>query len=162
MRTTLVFKVVLLFLFLFCNASRPEHFEEYLGTGNLTGRYRTALGDQMDLECSLTSDGTAAMLTGWYYSIGGQASGTYPLSGQATNCGVDAQLSFSVAWSNQAEGNSYAASAWSAQAYPANPLMLFAIWTMTSKVPTSGTWKAINVNYDEFVKEETSSSTISV
>jgi hypothetical protein len=157
-----ILKFILAFSFLFYNSCALTPLDELGSPGNLTGRYRSDLGAQIDLKCSVASDGTAAQLTGWYYCKNEMAWGTYPLSGQATNCGADAQLAFAVAWSNEAEGNNYAASAWSAQAYPANPLMLFAIWTMTSKTPSNGTWKSINVNYDEFVKEETSSSTISV
>lgn len=156
---SLTTKLLFLAYIFWVNAAVPTTLHRS-HTGNITGVYKNNNGARLTLECVGTAG--AASLQGWYVSESGKAAGTYPVSGRSTSCDNDAQLSFSVAWSNQQNGNSFSATSWAARASGSNPINLYAVWVMVSETAPDDDWQSTNIGVDFFYKTDTSStSTIS-
>lgn len=115
---------------------------------NLTGHFKSPSGDVIVMTCTGTS--AAAELSGTFLSASAMAS--YSLTGRATTCDSDAQLAFSVAWSNTQSGNEFSAQSWVAQAILSDDrdTILQAMWVNVRETDSGSTWRAMTSGTDSF------------
>jgi len=118
-----------------------------LSSGSLlNGLWKSELGSTMQLQAS------GGVLNGLYQSAVGNATGTYQLVGLYNRDDVETTLGFCVAWRNEQNGDSRAATGWSG--FAETERTLSTTWILTeSPLSPQDQWRINTLNTDTFHKQ---------
>ena len=107
----------------------------------------------MTLSCQAdSSPSNVGKLTGKYNSAVGKASDYYILTGRYTKSGSDCILGFTVAWNNDAFGNSKSATSWTGVHYTGSA-ELSTFWILSSYTAPENKWRNSNIGQNVFTKQ---------
>ncbi len=134
------------------------YFGNQIGLRNLTGRFHSEAGLDVEMEC--VGSAGPAKLSGWVsFNI---SKHSFDMVGFATSCEPTTQLSMSVPGSNSQVGNEQLALGMIGQAYDTYPITMRLTMVWSSSTSPEDSWRSTNVDFYEFYKTDSSSSTTTV